>query len=149
MDPVRNYALEDYLTDAFSEIFKVSVQNQPLNTYDINIQSAAIAQYIKNCGLKEPSVKSSVQSSDDAFADLEPAIPCNHMECNSQNGENSFLRINFGLPTLQPVLLNSLMTNQLQKALHLYKQARAIVTDSGSRSYYDFQIMTIGKIFKQ
>ncbi len=90
-----------------------------------------------------------MQSSEDTFAELEPSIPCNHMENNDLDEENSFLRINFGLPTLRPVLLNSLMTQQLQKVLNLYKQRKATTTDSKSYSYYDFQIMTIEKLFEK
>lgn len=147
VDPIKNYSLETYLADAFAEIFKTSLQNKPLTNDDINIQSAAITLYIKNCGLKEPAAKAASASSDDGFVDLSPSLPCNHPECNSYEGDHSFLRINFALPTLRPVMLNSMMTAQLRKVLLLYKQKRTTTTDTKSYNYYDFQIMAIEKVF--
>lgn len=145
----QNYNLENYFKDVFQELFKPTIQNKALTPDDINIQTAAIAQYIRNCGLKE-STKSTAQSSDDhfAFADLEPSIPCNHMECHKSYGEDSFIRINFGLPTLRPIVINSVMTMQLRNVLNLYKQKRSITSDARTRAYYDYQIMAIENIFK-
>jgi hypothetical protein len=148
VNPVANYSLEDYMNDVFAAIFKPTIQNQTLKPDDISIQSAAIAQYIRNSGLATQS-KSADVSTDYAFADLEPAIPCNHPEHNQLEEKTSFLRINFGLPTLNPVLLNTMMTAQLQKTLQLYKQKRSVTTDMKTRSYYDFQIVAIEKLFRK
>lgn len=149
VDPALNYTLDAYMNDAFAAIFDPASGSRVLSQDEINIQSAAITQYIKSSGLDTSGKKSTSRFSEDFFADLEPDIPCNHPEHLSNEEQTSFLRINFGLPVLKPILLNSLMTSQLQKVVQLYKQKRAATADSTSRSYYDYQIRTIEKLFEK
>lgn len=148
IDATKNYTLDGYINDAFAEIFKPTLQNQALTNDDMTIQSAAINLYIKNSGLKESAAKAGASPDELAFADTEPSLPCNHPECNADGQEHSFLRINFGLPVLRSTQLNTIMSAQLKKALQAYRAKRLTSTDTKTKSYYDFQIMMMEKVFK-
>lgn len=154
VDPVNNYTVNGYVNDVIAEVFKATYQNKALNADEINIQTTALNQIIGGSGLKKQDAKAkATASSDESFMIdehecLSPSMPCSHTALERADESRSFLRINFGLPTLQPVLLNSMMTAQLKKVLALYKQKKATTADVATRNFYDYQILTIEKLFK-
>ena len=75
----------------------------------------------------------------------ESSLPCSHAALENSEHSKSFLRINFGLPTLPAPELNALMTAQLNKVLELYKKRRNS-SDATSRNFYNFQILNIEKV---
>lgn len=151
VDPVANYTVSGYVNDLIADVFKATYQNKPLNADEIALQSAAIAQMISGSGLKkqEAKGKSSFTDLDQFMFEMEPSLPCSHTALEHAEGQHSFLRINYGLPSLSPVLLNATMSAQLKKISTLYKQKRALTTDVTSRNFYDYQILTIDKLFKE
>lgn len=155
VNSIKNYTLNGYINDVVAEVFKATYQNKALNADEINIQTAAIKQMISGSGLKKQEAKAAATSSaadidlsqyDEYFS---PSMPCSHSALEHAEESRSFLRINFGLPTLSPAILNSTMTAQLKKVSALYKQKRAITTDVATRNFYDYQILTIDKLFKE
>jgi len=152
-DPKNNYLLNDYVNDVVSEVFKPTYQNKALSHADINMQTAALSLMINGSGLSKQAEKKTTTALSD-YEDFissvnEVSLPCNH-SCleHMEEDSHSFLRINFGLPTLPTMMQNPLMTAQLKKILTLYKQRRLTTTDVTSRNFYDYQITTIEKLFK-
>ncbi len=148
VDPKVNYALNDYMDDVISEVFKASIQNKALNADEINIQTTALNLLINNGGLKAatPKAKSILGAYEEfMMAYDESSLPCSHAALENSEHSKSFLRINFGLPTLPAPELNALMTAQLNKVLELYKKRRNS-SDATSRNFYNFQILNIEKV---
>ncbi|GAB6011428.1 zinc-dependent metalloprotease [Viscerimonas tarda] len=149
LDPVNNYTLDGYLNDVIAEVFKTSYQNRPLNADEITIQSAAISQLINGSSLRKQEARAQVTAFDDLLTSAsEQSLPCCYSDLEDPD-RHSFLRINFGLPSLPGIQLNPLMAAQLKKVLALYKQRRATTADATSRNFYDYHILTIDKLFKE
>ncbi len=140
-DAKNNYTLDKYMTDVTNAIFKAPVGGK-LSDTEQALQGAAIARLISNTGLNAKAATSATTSLADAEAlaalnEPQP-FPCS---CGLKH-EQSFARINFGLPTLSKDELGALMTGRLQKVLSLYKARRGAATGS-TRDFYDYQILLI------
>lgn len=154
IDPKANYSLNGYLDDVITELFKATYQGKKLDNTEMELQSAAVTALIKQTGLSGETSKRTASAI--AFEEVvslasEPTLPCSHSGCmhRDDEGKDSFLRINFGLPTLSATTGAPLMTSKLKKVLSLYKQKRAATADVVTRDFYDYQIVRIEKIFNK
>ncbi|MEG1378505.1 MAG: hypothetical protein RSC75_02650, partial [Bacteroidales bacterium] len=153
VDAKANYSLNGYLDDVIAELFKATYQGKKLNDTEMELQTASITALIKQSGLSAETAKKTASAL--AFEEVvslsnEPTLPCSHSACQHQmTDKESFLRINFGLPTLSPTVGAPLMTGKLKKILSLYKQKRAATVDVMTRDFYDYQIVRIEKLFNK
>lgn len=148
-----NYTLDEYMKDAVAELFQATYRGANLTEADINLQSTAISLLTKYSGLKSTPEKKGAAALAD-YAELvalasEPSVPCSHT-CleKSANHDHSFLRINFGLPTLSTTISAPLMSAQLKKIAQLYRQKRLTATKQSTKDFYDYQIHQIDNLFK-
>ena len=79
----------------------------------------------------------------------EHSIPCNYPDDLLGGSTTSFLRINFGLPTVSQAEIAPIMTANLRRIQSLYKQRRGQISDGPTRDFYDYQILKIENLFKQ
>ena len=147
IDPVKNYTLDSYLNDLIAEVFKTTYQGRKLNNIERDLQSETINQFIRYSSLKPASSGiRNLDFTDDIDLESE-AFPCSHALCRHHDSEEqSFTRINMG-PALSSADMAPYMTGALKKVLALYKQKRAATADSATRNFYDYQIITIEKLF--
>lgn len=145
--PVKNYTLDSYLNDLIAEVFKTTYQGRKLNNIERDLQSETINQFIRYSSLKPTSSGiRNLDFTDDIDLESE-AFPCSHALCRHHDSEEqSFTRINMG-PALSSADMAPYMTGALKKVLALYKQKRAATADSATRNFYDYQIITIEKLF--
>lgn len=145
IDPINNYTLDGYFNDLIAEIFKATYQGKKLNDVERDLQNAAIAQFMRYSTLQTGSAPRTAFYTDKEPADM--AFPCSHDLCRRHNSEEqSFTRITTG-PSLSANDVAPYMTGALKKILALYKQKRAATTDNATRNFYDYQIITIEKLF--
>lgn len=142
VDAAANYLLPDYLNDVMANLFKAPVGGK-LDRQEQNLQAAAIALMMNNTGLKTAAKETSSTSSlvgDELGADDE--LGCCHPVCSRMKMEDthSFLRVNFGLPTLSKARMGAVMTGCLRKVLQLYKSRRA-ASNGETRDFYEYQIL--------
>ncbi len=147
IDPVKNYTLDSYLNDLIAEVFKTTYQGRKLNNIERDLQNETINQFIRYSSLKPASSGiRNLDFTDDIDLESE-AFPCSHALCRHHDSEEqSFTRINMG-PALSSADMAPYMTGALKKVLALYKQKRAASADSATRNFYDYQIITIEKLF--
>ena len=152
IDPRNNYTLTEYMDDVVFEIFHPTYHNKTLKEADMNMQTEAISYMINGSGLRQPERKtaSMLSAYEEFIAETDaPTLPCSHSALDEAgHHEHSFLRINFGLSTLDTTMLNPLMVSQLKKVLELYKKKRKSSRDISTRNFYEYQILTLEKIFK-
>lgn len=146
VDAKNGYRLADYLNDVTAGIFKAPVGGK-LELSEQGFQAAAIALMMNTSGLNTVAKSA---SSFNATEELEGMTGdekgCCHPICSgaAREEEYSFLRINFGLPTLGKTQMGALMTGTLRKVLQLYKSRRASATGD-TRDFYDYQILLMEK----
>ena len=118
-----------------------------MNNIERDLQSETINQFIRYSSLKPTSSGiRNLDFTDDIDLESE-AFPCSHALCRHHDSEEqSFTRINMG-PALSSADMAPYMTGALKKVLALYKQKRAATADSATRNFYDYQIITIEKLF--
>lgn len=150
VDAKNNYTLAGYLNDVIKELFKATYQGKALTEAERNIQTAAIDYMIKGSGLSK-NTKKKTKSFNSYYEDMlqeEKAhqLPCQHMNSCSCQHEHSFIRINFGLPTLKSSENAMLMTAKLKQILKLYK-TRRYSAKGLDREFYDYQIIRINRLF--
>jgi len=149
MEPSTGYTLSSYLDDAMREIFKASYRGVQLSPVEMNLQSAAIELMMKSTGLDKSNAKKGSKSLA-AYWELmnekdDCGLSCSHN--HAVDGENSFIRINFGLPTLSSTEIAVVMTSNLKKIAQLYKTKR--VSARGEvRDFYDYQLLKIERLLK-
>lgn len=155
-NPKKNYSVDQFMNDAFSEVFKPTLQGKALTASDLKIENAAIDFFVKQSGLKqEQTEKKSLLSMNDGISNgkssatddaISNAINMGgNLPCEAVDPETSFIRINYGLPALSKEVYQPLMLAQLQKALNLFRAKRATGGAEGKR-FYDYQILTITKL---
>lgn len=146
-DPKNCYALNDYIDDFTKEVFKATQNGQSLNEAEMSLQAAAIASLSKTSGLEPAKAKAATGFQEAPEAIDNDVIICSHGHAHQLDGSNSFLRINFGLPTLSPVVGAPMMTAKLKSILSLYKQRRG-TGNVATRNFYDYQILKIETLLK-
>lgn len=145
-NPVKNYTLTSYLDEVVKELFKASYQGKKLTEAERNIQTAAIDYMIKGSGLQKDSKKKTKGFNsfynEMVEEDVAHQLPCNHMTgCT-----HSFIRINFGLPTLKSNEVAMLMIGKLKKVAALYKTRRYSARGI-NRDFYEYQLLRINRLF--
>lgn len=143
-DARNNYQLTDYLSDVMNGIFKAPVGGK-LTPAEQELQATAIALMTNNSGLKAAGKSSSSAYNFDSCGwNDEDLNGCCHPICSRAAMEetHSFLRINFGLPTLSKARMGAAMTGCLRKVLSLYKARRAAATGD-TRDFYEYQILEL------
>ncbi len=147
IDPVKNYTVDSYFNDMIAEVFKATYQGRKLDNVERDLQSATIELFIRYSNLKGSTAKTGSSSRLANDIDLEGIpFPCSHVLCHQAAEEESFTRITLG-PSMSTAEMAPHMTGALKKVLSLYKQKRAATTDSATRNFYDYQIITIEKLF--
>lgn len=145
IDPVKNYTVESYLSDVIAEVFKATYQGRKLNDVERDLQSETIELLIQYSDLQGTPVKVNLNALTDDV-DLEGIpFPCSHVLAH-QAEEQSFTRFTLG-PSMSVAEMAPYMSGALKKVLTLYKQKRAVTTDAATRDFYDYQIVTIEKLF--
>ena len=145
IDPVKNYTVESYLNDVIAEVFKATYQGRKLNDVERDLQSETIELLIQYSDLQGTPVKVNLGTLTDDV-DLEGIpFPCSHVLAH-QAEEQSFTRFTLG-PSMSVAEMAPYMSGALKKVLTLYKQKRAVTTDAATRDFYDYQIVTIEKLF--
>lgn len=133
-NPTVNYALEDYLNDLTTAIFKAPT-NGELSSAEQQLQTAAITFMINNSGLAPKAATSS--SSTSSFDDDNDAF-CSHFG-------NDFARINMGTSSLSKDQMCAIMMGRLKKVLTKYRANRAVAKGL-TRDFYDYEILQIEKV---
>lgn len=131
VNPTANYQLDEYVADLMKAVF-IAPANGKLSDVEQQLQSAAIDQMLRGCGLS--AGKSSASSSKSLWDENESF--CYY--------DTNFVRINFGVSTLSKTQYGAIMTGCLQRVLQKYKSYRTIVTGS-TRDYYTYEIIQIEK----
>ena len=154
VDPKNNYTLEKYINEVITEIFGATYKGEKLNETEQNLQAAALSVIIGYTNLMTTSTAKSSSKSLSDYLDIvaleyDHSIPCNYSDDLLGEGKTSFLRINFGLPTVSQVEIAPIMTANLKRIQSLYKQRRGQTSDESTRNFYDYQILKIENLFKQ
>ncbi|MBO1363806.1 zinc-dependent metalloprotease [Prevotella sp. A2931] len=148
LNAARNYSLDQYMTDAFSELFGATRRGASLSEAEMEMQRTAIDFFVKSSGIKtDGAVKKSSAIADNATLDLQQQLNAPELPCENMDARTSFVRINYGLPTLKEELYKPLMLRQLKRVQALYRQKRA-TGNRATRDFYDYQLTTIDKLFK-
>ena len=148
----RNYDVDTYANDAFNEVFKPTLQGKTLTEPDLKLASEAIALFAKASGLQAADAKgASSKLTDDAIAyynNNEEMAQHNHLPCEVADPATSFVRINYGLPSLSEEVYKPLMLRQLRRVLTLFTAKRA-TGNAATKAFYEYQILTINKMLKK
>ena len=146
-NPKRNYSLDKYVADAFSQIFQPTLQGRSLSESDLKLESAAIDFYTKNSGLQPQQAKKSILGLDSKDA-ITVNVTSDRLPCEAAEAETGFVRINYGLPALDSNIYKPMMTGQLKRVLQLFR-AKRNTGDTKTRNFYDYQILTINKLLNK
>lgn len=144
-NPSKNYSVEQYISDAFAQVFKPTLKGSSLSESDLKLESAAVDFFTKQSGLQPAQQKSSSRTSI-ATDNIDQAIAMGgKLPCEADEGDVSFIRINYGLPALDKEVYQPLMLAQLRKTLNLFRAKRS-TGNAETRSFYEYQILAITKL---
>ena len=147
-NPAQNYSLEQYTDDAFRELFGITQRGASLTEADMQLQRTAIDFFVKGSGLKaESNTKKLLGVNDNATFNLQQQLNAPELPCEYSDPHTSFVRINYGLPTLKEEIYKPLMLHQLKRVQALYRQKRAS-GNQATRNFYNYQLLMIDKLFK-
>lgn len=141
VNPNSNYNIKDYMSDAFNEIFRPTLQGKSLTEEDMELESQTIDFFKKMSGLGQAEEKPKGLFSLHGMSE-EKLLPCDNW-----NPDHSFMRINYGLPSLPAEQLKPLMLSQIKKVKALLLQRRG-TGDSKTRDFYEYKILEINKLLK-
>ena len=148
----RNYSVTNYVDDAFNEVFKPTIQGRSLTDADLKLASEAVALFARASGIQADGTKASlVKLADNGYTyynnstDMEQ---CDLLPCEYTDPQTSFVRINYGLPSLPDEVYKPLMLRQLRRALSLFTAKRA-TGNAATKAFYEYQILTINKLLKK
>ena len=142
----RNYSVTNYVDDAFNEVFKPTIQGRSLTDSDLKLASEAVALFARASGIQADGTKASlVKLADNGYTyynnstgmEQRDLLPCEYID-----PATSFVRINYGLPSLPDEVYKPLMLRQLRRALSLFTARRA-TGNAATRAFYEYQILTI------
>ena len=144
-DPVRNYRIEDYLTDLTEKVF-IAPSRGTLSETERELQAAAIATMINNSGLQEKAA-GKVAIAEEALCDNHL---CNDhlLPCSRHYDDVSFVRVNIGVSSLPKDEMGAVMTGRLKRVLQKYRTYRTSAQGM-TRDFYDYQILKIEKVLTQ
>ncbi|MGI6224301.1 MAG: zinc-dependent metalloprotease [Prevotella sp.] len=144
-NPRKNYSLNQYIQDAWTEIFKPTIQGRALSEDDITIENQAIKFFIQSSGLQTPKTSTSTKLpllTENEDVD-EEKLPCEYFDPTT-----SFIRINYGIPALKEEFYKPIMLQQLKKVLQLFRSRRT-TGNVAARNFYDYQITVINKLLNK
>lgn len=146
------YPLNEYVDDLIKEVFKNTYEGKSLNKVEIELQSAALDIIIKYTGLQQGTTKKTtpaLSAYQDFCLELDHSVlVCNHSYSHAhKETDESFMRINYGLPTLPDNIAAPLMTAKLKSILDLYKKKKKS-GDRNTQDFYNYQIMKLEQLFK-
>ncbi len=148
----RNYSVTNYVDDAFNEVFKPTRQGRSLTDADLKLASEAVALFARASGIQADGTKTSlVKLADNGYTYYNNSTGMEQRDllpCEYNAPETSFIRINYGLPSLPDEVYKPLMLRQLRRALSLFTARRA-TGNAATRAFYEYQILTINKALKK
>lgn len=148
LNSTRNYKLSDYLDDVTTEVFRPTIQGKKLTSEDMVMQSTAVDELIKGSGLKLVSGRAkSLVSDENPFAKFTQFCEPDHLPCFHANEECSFIRVNYGMPTLPVSVREPLMAQQLRRLQKIYRQ-RLSTGDKKTAEFYRYQLLKINLLFE-
>ena len=146
VSPQRNYSVTNYVDDAFNEVFRPTLQGRSLTAADLKMASEAIALFARASGMQAAETKASgtklaveadIYYNNGTGMEQRDLLPCEYID-----PATSFVRINYGLPSLPDEVYKPLMLRQLRRALSLFTARRA-TGNAATRAFYEYQILTI------
>ena len=152
VSPQRNYSVTNYVDDAFNEVFRPTLQGRSLTAADLKMASEAIALFARASGMQAAETKASgtklaveadTYYNNGTGMEQRGLLPCEYID-----PATSFIRINYGLPSLPDEVYKPLMLRQLRRALSLFT-ARRTTGNAATRAFYEYQILTINKALKK
>lgn len=155
------YTLDGYLNDAYNIVFRNSIQGKSLTQEDMNMQNAVVAALSKFSNL-DPSLNKESPLGGRGFTVVDPeqawkdfvaqAAADSQSFCNSgcvaHNGEVSYARHDMSGAKLAAGVGRPFITTTLKKIHSLYK-SRMGSGDARTRSYYEYQVTVLDKLFKK
>ena len=127
-------------------MFKPTIQGRSLTDADLQLASEAVALFARASGIQADGTKASlVKLADNGYTyynnstgmEQRDLLPCEYID-----PATSFVRINYGLPSLPDEVYKPLMLRQLRRALNLFTARRA-TGNAATRAFYEYQILTI------
>lgn len=158
IDPVANYTLQQYMDDAVNGIFEGVKKGRKINDTERTLQSTAVDIMTKFSGLKVELKKSPTKAINDD-ADMEfialladssnSGMGCDYFLPSGINADadRSFFRLLVNQTSLPAAELCPLMAARLKQVLSFYKTGRALVSDTATRDFFDYQILRISNLF--
>lgn len=155
------YTLDTYLNDAYSIVFRNSIQGKNLTQEDMNLQNAVVVALSKYSNL-DPSLNKESPLGGKGFAAVDPEQAWRNFVseagsdtrhfCNSGcavgGEETSYARHDMSGAKLAAGVGRPLITATLKKIRTLYK-SRMGSGDARTRSYYEYQSTILDKLFKK
>jgi len=149
------YKLDAYVNDAYKLLMAPTLASRSLSHEEMNLQAALVTIACQMSGLQATPAASApkrLTSIDptEALATLENSVNsqhklCSHAACNL--GEYDYFRMTMNAATLPASVGRPAMLSLLKKVQALYKEKRG-TGNAATRAFYDYQIMTIDKLFK-
>ena len=150
------YKLDVYVNDAYKLLMAPTIASRSLSHEEMNLQTALVTIASQMSGLQTAASASAPKR---GFASIDPAQAlaslensvnsqhklCSHAECNL--GEYDYFRLTMKAATLPASVGRPAMLSLLKKVQALYKEKRG-TGNAATRAFYDYQIMTIDKLFK-
>ena len=148
----RNYSVTNYVDDAFNEVFKPTIQGRSLTDADLKLASEAVALFARASDIQADGTKASLvklaDNGDTYYNNSTDMEQCDLLPCEYTDPQTSFVRINYGLPSLPDEVYKPLMLRQLRRALSLFTAKRA-TGNAATKAFYEYQILTINKLLKK
>ncbi len=149
------YKLDAYVNDAYKLLMAPTLASRSLSHEEMNLQTALVSIASQLSGLQAapaaaaPKRLTSIDPTE-ALATLENSVNsqhklCSHASCNL--GEYDYFRLTMNAATLPASVGRPAMLSLLKKVQALYKEKRG-TGNATTRAFYDYQIMTIDKLFK-
>ena len=149
------YKLDAYVNDAYKLLMAPTLASRSLSHEEMNLQAALVTIASQMSGLQATPAASApkrLTSIDptEALATLENSVNsqhklCSHAACNL--GEYDYFRMTMNAATLPASVGRPAMLALLKKVQALYKEKRG-TGNAATRAFYDYQIITIDKLFK-
>lgn len=155
------YTLDTYLNDAYSIVFRNSIQGKNLTQEDMNMQNAVVVALSKFSNL-DPSMSKDSPLGGKGLTSVDPEQALNDFVakatsdshrfcsagCAAHNDETSYARHDMSGAKLAAGVGRPLITSTLKKIHALYK-SRVGSGDARTRSYYEYQATVLDKLFKK
>ncbi len=156
------YTLDSYLNDAYSIVFRNTIQGKNLTQEDMNLQNAVVVALSKYSNL-DPSQSKESPLSGKGFAEADPEQAWKDFVtqvgsdsrsfCQSgcaihNSDETSYARHDMSGAKLSAGVGRPLITATLKKIRSLYK-SRTESGDARTRAYYEYQATVLDKLFKK